>query len=68
MGPTIYLINGIHYLYEKREYSFNILVEYSIITLRPSNQPSTEVRGVVLFRVIIIWLTSQSSSIIQPQF
>ena len=30
----MYLISGTHHLYERREYVFNVLPEYSIITLK----------------------------------
>jgi hypothetical protein len=33
VGPTMNLINGIHHFYERREYTFNVLSEYNIITL-----------------------------------
>ena len=32
MGPTIYLISGTHHLCERREYVFNVLSKYFIIT------------------------------------
>jgi hypothetical protein len=32
VGPTMNLISGTHNLCEKREYAFNVFLEYSIIT------------------------------------
>ncbi len=32
VDPTIILINGIHDFCERREYAFNVLQKYSIIT------------------------------------
>ena len=34
MNPTMNLISGTHNFYEMREYTFNVLSEYSIIILK----------------------------------
>jgi hypothetical protein len=33
VGPIMDLISGTHHFYEKMEYAFNVLPEYSIITM-----------------------------------
>jgi hypothetical protein len=33
VGPIMNLISGTHHFYERREYAFNVLPEYYIITL-----------------------------------